>query len=49
MEWDDGGRETFPAVALQAQVYDTVEGANPTTLARVWSGDDWNITNREIA
>ena len=40
---------SLPAVALQAQVHDTVEGANPTTLAHIWGDDDWNITNGETA
>ena len=35
--------------SLQAQAHDTVEGANPTTLAHIWGDDDWNITNGETA
>jgi hypothetical protein len=39
----------LPATRFQVQVYEVVEGADPTTHILICSGDDRNVTNRESA
>jgi hypothetical protein len=36
-------------MAVEAQVYDIVKGANPTAHARICTSDDWETSNVETA
>ena len=49
VEWDEGSLLIIPAKALQAQVYDLVEGTNPTTHTRTRGGNDRKTENGETA